>query len=176
MSVQPLEDRVANLERMACEYEEKMATDDRLTVVVQRLAEETRDLSAILAKVDEQQQKLNEDLNQVRESSATKEDLSAAAKKQAATTAEFRRDTFRRILITGFLVSVLLGVSSAVAYDYQEQRRTALRQLCESRNEQNAIVIEMLEGSIVDAGPNMETTRIRAGIARFEALITDCDL
>lgn len=182
MSLQPLEDRVANLERMAREYEAKTVADDRLTLVVQRLADETVGLNAILTKVDEQQQRLTNlgnDLARVEQSSATKDDLTVAAKKQAATSLEFRRDTFRRVYTTGLLVGAVLAVSGAVVYDYQESRRTALRELCEARNTQNSIILDMLEGSIADVPSHQqesaETMRIKEGIARFESLITDCD-
>jgi hypothetical protein len=182
VSLQPLEDRVANLERMAREYEAKTVADDRLTLVVERLAEETVGLNAILTKVDEQQQRLTclgNDLARVEQSSATKNDLSAAAKKQAETTKEFRRDTFRRIYTTGLLVIAALGVGATAFYDYQESRRAALRDLCEARNTQNSVILDMLEGSIADVPPNKqgsaETMRIKEGIARFESLITNCD-
>lgn len=151
---------------------------DRLEASVGRLGENTSALSAALLLVDKNQQqltKLGRQITAVEETSATKVDLVKAAKEQARVTREFRKTTLARIYTTGILLILFLAGGSVAVAQYQQNHRDVAVVTCQDRNEQNQIIIDILEGSVQAAPNGPGTENIRAGLARFQALIVDCE-
>lgn len=138
-----LEGRVANLERMARDYSNKVQAGDRLSLGVERLAEETGGLNAVLTKVDEQQQRLSNlgrDLERVEEQSAKKEDVKKTAQTLTQGQEDFRQGVIRRGVMTGVGIVVLLLVIAAGLSENDRRNKENVLRICKERNQASALV------------------------------------
>ena len=165
-AVPPIEERVARLERIAEYLHDARKEAVALASSVDTLAEATRALRAMLIAVEAQQQRIESLNNRV--------DASEVG------TEAFRGRVVRRALGAGFAFFLLIALASGLLFAYQRSQAAEALWRCEARNEQAEIIVDILRGALVerlDQGDeaNPQTQIIRQGLARFEALIVECE-
>jgi len=165
-AVPPIEERVARLERIAEYLHDARKEAVALASSVDTLAEATRALRAMLIAVEAQQQRIESLNNRV--------DASEVG------TEAFRGRVVRRALGAGFAFFLLIALVSGLLFAYQRSQAAEALWRCEARNEQAEIIVDILRGALVerlDQGDeaNPQTQIIRQGLARFEALIVECE-
>ena len=132
MTTESVEDRLARLEDIAFQ-------GDGLERAVNRLGVNATALGDVLLTVDRNQQqlsKLGSELNQVRETTATKTDIAAQVQRAEG----FRKRVLTRITATAILL--FLGALGLVAYQHQRvSAATAQRQqLCAVQSQANTAI------------------------------------
>lgn len=165
-----VEGRLQRLERVMLAIHDQRTEGFRLAESVDRLGLNAGALQEALLQVDRNQQTLTQLGNQlqvVTKSAATKADLEANREQQVATTLDFRKQTLRKIYTTGLLLIIGLLVSAGVLVEYQSTRRQSAIHVCEARNAQNAVLVDILR--------QFGSEKAISGAARIEELIVDCE-
>lgn len=177
-----LEAHVEVQEQLLVAMQAERIEADRLSDSVTRLGDGASALGEALRAVDKQQQmltKLGQELKEVEDKSVTKEELVEAKREQAHTTLEFRKRTLQRVYTTGILITLGLVFAGGVFLEYQARNQTEAREICQDRNKQAVIIVDILEGSLQNLPPEGQNSpgviNVRNGIERFEALIVDCE-
>lgn len=156
---------------------------ERLQASVIRLGRGATSLGEALLQVDKNQQtltKLGAELKQVKDQTATKEELADASKTQHAAAVELRRNALQRVYMTAILVVVIGAVAGLIWYQYQNDQRRAAQDVCEARNGQNGALVKLMEGVLTAPRPNPTASpspaeiAIRESLAEFKVLIVDC--
>lgn len=148
MSLDALDARVAALENMAREYSERAQVGDRLSLGVERLADETGGLNAVLTKVDEQQQRLTtlgRDIERVENQAAKKQDVETAAKRISRKQEDFRLRVIKRGVLTGVGIVVLLLIVTAALVEHDARQNEETIRICRERNQGSILVSRYLQ-------------------------------
>lgn len=154
-----LEDRIHRLEAV-------FRDGDQLRRSVDRLGDSAEELEATLTQVDQQQQeltRLGQQLVAVQNTTVTKADAKKMADDLENDAMRFRKQVLQRVVLTALLLLTVGAIVTVFLVEYQIDRRQAAVDVCLARNEQNAIIIEVLR----NAGRNEYAQR-------FEELIIDC--
>lgn len=173
-----LADLIQELMRRIDVLEEREGDRGRLAEGVERLAQETGGLNSVLTKVDEQQQalsRLGRDLKRVEKNTVSVDQIEATKKQQEAEALEFRKQTLKRIYTTTAAITVVALLAFGFVIEYQAHQKRNSIQVCEARNEQNRVIVDILEGSLENAPSGSRSAQnVREGIERFRSLIVDC--
>ncbi len=151
----------ADFERRLGRLEQDRDDRERLEAGVERLSDGVGDLNTILARVDEQQQRLRQmahEVQEVKEKAVPREEIDAKL-------AQTRRERRRLVFSTAGLLSAVLGMG---LFSVSQSAHDA----CERRQEATRTIITVLESF---RNP-LNTGRVDAGVTRLTATLNEsCD-
>lgn len=147
----------AELEGRLAALEQRLYVQERLSRGVERLGDETAGLHAVLAKVDEQQQRLSslgQQLTDVEQKAVTKQQLAVKEAKDLERVKAERKARVQRYYAWGIGAMALLSVVALLAIQSQAERsqdqqeyRQAIYDVCEARAAQSRKVRELVENA-----------------------------
>jgi len=177
-----MEDRVTSLERFAEAVTIRQDGEDQLQEGVSRLSDETSALTLLLTKVDSQQQQLSaidRRTELVEETAVSRDELINAHDEQEQLALDFRKQTLKRIYLTGMSIGLILFTGIGTFLWVDDKNTKATYKLCMERNEEGDILHDILVGLTKDVPPEAQQREdimvIREGIQRLEDKIVDCE-
>lgn len=157
----PIEVRVARLERIAEYLHDARREASTLANSVDVLAQATATLTTLLTAVEDQQERI--------------ESLGERVETTESVTQDLRDRVVRRAVVIGVSLVLVLALIGGGLLAYNQARRNDAVERCEARNEQAEILNDLLSGVLVGAEEGPRTEVIRTSLARFQALVVDCD-
>lgn len=169
---------MSDFEQRLTAIEQRTVADDRLAQGVERLANETVGLNAILTRVDDQQQRLStlgQYVERVDQDKASHDDVAELKKETHQEQLYFRKLVLQRTYTTAMFLLFAIAVVVGGFFSYQESLQQAQREVCEARTEQNDVIITLLEGSIQRGATAPAAEQIRETINRLRELNNACE-
>lgn len=157
-----------NIETRLERLEQVHSDGYRLADSVDRLGYNASALQEALLQVDRNQQaltRLGGQLDEVVRVTATKGELVSTSREQEEKAKEFRKAALQRTYLIALLLLTAIAVVVAVTTEVLKHRQANEIRVCNQRNQQTELIVEILRGS----------DSARKYVDDFQALVIDCE-